>query len=140
MARRNLHRATFVVAGLYNLAWGAYAVIDPQWVFRAGGMEQQRWPEVFACLGMMLALYGLLYFEVARAPERGWPIAAVGLAGKVLGPIGMAYVVATGDWTLRAALAVTITNDLIWWAPFALYLRDAWPFWRNQVASPAAAR
>jgi hypothetical protein len=22
------------------------------------------------------------------------------------------------------------TNDLIWWVPFALYLRDAWPAFR----------
>jgi hypothetical protein len=21
-----------------------------------------------------------------------------------------------------------LTNDLIWWVPFALYLRDAWPY------------
>ena len=43
-------------------------------------------PAVFACLGMVVGLYGVLYFEVARDPERGWLIAAVGLAGKILGP------------------------------------------------------
>jgi hypothetical protein len=31
--------------------------------------------------------------EVARAPERGWPIAAVGFTGKLLGPIGLGYLV-----------------------------------------------
>ena len=38
---------------------------------------------------MVIGLYGLIYLEVARAPERGWPLAAVGLTGKVLGPIGL---------------------------------------------------
>ena len=55
-------------------------------------------PAVFACLGMVVGLYGILYFEVARAPERGWLIAAVGLTGKVLGPIGMLWLIWTGAW------------------------------------------
>ncbi len=38
---------------------------------------------------MVVGLYGLLYLEVARVPERGWLLAAVGLLGKVLGPIGL---------------------------------------------------
>jgi hypothetical protein len=28
--RRNLHRITFTLAGIYNIAWGLYAAIDPQ--------------------------------------------------------------------------------------------------------------
>jgi hypothetical protein len=81
-------------------------------------------PTMAACLGMVLALYGVLYLYVAQMPERGVPIAAVGLAGKVLGPIGMAVSIARGDWPLAAAM-ICITNDLIWWAPFGLYLHDA---------------
>jgi hypothetical protein len=26
-----------------------------------------------------------------------------------------------------------LTNDLIWWIPFALYLRDAWPSFRREL-------
>lgn len=47
-------------------------------------------PQIFATLGMVLGLYGLLYLEVAIWPERGWSTAAVGLTGKVLGPLGLA--------------------------------------------------
>jgi hypothetical protein len=53
-------------------------------------------PEVFACLGMVIGLYGVLYLEVARVPERNWPVAAVGMAGKVLGPLGFAQLVLSG--------------------------------------------
>lgn len=94
-------------------------------------------PQVFACLGMVVGLYGILYLEVARAPERGWLLAAVGLTGKVLGPIGLAQLIWSGAWPL-ATLALCLTNDFIWWVPFALYLRDAWPFWRDQSRSPVA--
>jgi hypothetical protein len=82
-------------------------------------------PAVFTCLGMIVGLYGILYLEVARVPERGWLIAAVGLAGKVLGPIGMLWLIWRGVWP-ASAIALCLTNDFIWWIPFGLYLRDAW--------------
>jgi hypothetical protein len=124
----------FLLAGAYNIVWGLYAAFDPQWLFRFAGMPLQNQPAVFACLGMVVGLYGILYFEVARAPERGWLIAAVGFTGKVLGPIGLAILVARGTWP-PAALILTATNDLIWWIPFALYLRDAWPSFRADRAT-----
>jgi hypothetical protein len=78
---------------------------------------------------MVLGLYGLLYLEVARRPEAGWPIAAVGLAGKILGPLGLAWLIVTGTWPVGTVVMI-VTNDLIWWLPFAVYLRDAWPAFR----------
>lgn len=132
LPRRRLHRLTFLLAGLYNVAWGLYAVVDPQWLFRFAGMEPMRHPAIFATLGMVVGLYGLVYFEVARVPEAGWLLAAIGLLGKLLGPIGMANLVLTGEWPLRAAILV-LTNDLFWWIPFGLYLLDAWPAFRRDV-------
>jgi hypothetical protein len=125
--RRRLHRATFLTAGIYNIAWGCYAVADPQWFFRVAGIPLSNTPQIFATLGMVLGLYGVLYLEVARAPERGWPIAAVGMAGKVLGPAGLAWLILTGTWPVGSVVLVA-TNDLIWWIPFVLYLRDAFPW------------
>jgi hypothetical protein len=89
-------------------------------------------PAIFACLGMVIGLYGVVYLEVARVPERGWLLAAVGLVGKLLGPIGLAGLLWTGEWPLKAAV-LCLTNDLIWWIPFALYLRDAWPFFKRDL-------
>jgi hypothetical protein len=37
---------------------------------------------------MVIGLYGVLYLEVARLPEQNWPVAAIGMAGKLLGPLG----------------------------------------------------
>jgi hypothetical protein len=124
MPRRRLHRAVFLAAGSYNLAWGVYSALDPQWLFRFARMAPINYPEIFACLAMVIGLYGLLYFRVARQPERGFEIAAVGLAGKILGPIGLAFLIWRGAWPPRS-LVLCLTNDFIWWIPFALYLRDA---------------
>jgi hypothetical protein len=129
IARARLHRVTFVLAGLYNIAWGLYAAADPDWLFRFAGMEPQRHPQIFACLGMVIGLYGLVYLEVARRPAHGFALAAVGLLGKVLGPIGMAQLVFTGVWPPKAVV-LCLTNDLVWWVPFGIYLWDAWPGYR----------
>jgi hypothetical protein len=129
IARRGFHRAVFAGAGLYNVCWGAWSAVDPQWLFRLTGMAPSNYPALFACLGMIVGLYGVLYLDVARAPERGWLIAAVGLTGKVLGPVGMFWLIWSGNWP-ASALVLCVTNDLIWWIPFALYLHDAWPMFR----------
>lgn len=122
--RRRWHRIVFRAAGTYNLTWGTWTVLDPQWLFRFADMPPLNHPAIFACLGMAIGLYSILYWEVARAPEHGWLIAAVGLTGKVLGPLGMAWLIGTGEWPAAAGI-LCVGNDLIWWAPFAVYLWDA---------------
>ena len=132
IVRRGFHRAVFVAAGVYNLAWGVWSSVDPQWLFRFTGMPLLNHPAVFACLGMVVGIYGILYLGVARRPEHGWLIAAVGLLGKVLGPIGMTWLIYTGVWPPSAFL-LCVTNDVIWWIPFGLYLRDSWPAFRQDA-------
>jgi len=122
--RRSFHRIVFAIAGAYNLGWGLYSALDPQWLFRFAGMPLSNHPEIFACLGMVVGIYGFLYWEVARVPERGARIAAVGLLGKVLGPIGLIHLIASGAWPPKSAV-LCLTNDFIWWIPFAIYLWDA---------------
>lgn len=68
MRRLRLHRITVAAAGAYNIAWGCYAVLNPQWFFRLTGLPLSNSPQIFACLGMVLGLYGVLYLEVARRP------------------------------------------------------------------------
>jgi hypothetical protein len=103
-----------------------------RWFFRITGLPLSNTPQIFATLGMVLGLYGILYLEVARVPERGWLVAAIGLTGKVLGPLGLAWLLLTGVWPAKTLILVA-TNDLIWWVPFALYVRDAWPYMRAEL-------
>jgi hypothetical protein len=134
MPRLALHRATFMVAAVYNVVWGLYSGLDPQWVFRFAGMPPMRHPVVFATVGMVIGLYGVVYAEIARRPERGFMLALVGLVGKILGPMGLAFMIATGQWPAKTVLVI-LTNDLIWWIPFSLYLFDAWPGYRDDLRS-----
>jgi hypothetical protein len=88
-----------------------------------------RYPSIWACLGMVVGVYGLLYWHAAWRLERAWPIIAVGLLGKVLGPIGM-WLSFADDWPRRLGM-ICVYNDLIWWLPFGLFLVRGTSFGRQ---------
>jgi hypothetical protein len=89
-------------------------------------MEAPRYPAIWACLGMVVGVYGLGYAYAALRLDRALPFIAIGLLGKVLGPIGWAATVASGEWPLRT-FTLILFNDLVWWLPFVLFLLDAIP-------------
>jgi peroxiredoxin len=113
-----------IAAGVYNLAWGALTVLYPAWLFRLTGLAEPNYPFIWQCVGMIVGVYGIGYLAAARDPARHWPIVLVGFLGKIFGPLGYASGVVRGDvppefgWTL-------LTNDLIWWVPFAMMLYHA---------------
>ena len=115
-----LFRIIFALAGVYNLAFGLVAGFWPLAVFRFFEIAPPRYPGIWACLGMVVGVYGLLYWHAAWKLETGWPIIAVGLLGKVLGPIGMVASF-SNDWPQRLGM-LCVLNDLIWWLPFVLFL------------------
>lgn len=125
-----------VAAGAYNLLWGATVVVAPDFPFRLAEMEPLAGTgrAIWQCLGMVIGVYGIGYLAASTAPARHWPIVLVGLLGKVFGPIGFIWTATRGDipwafgWTI-------LTNDLIWWVPFAMILRRAWCVSRAEVAS-----
>ena len=100
-----LFRLTFALAGAYNIAFGLWAVIWPQAFFSWFVLDPPRYPAIWACLGMVVGVYGLLYLHAARHLETARPIIAVGLLGKVLGPIGM---VLTFGWTFALLQVQTL--------------------------------
>lgn len=113
-----------IAAGIYNLAWGAAVVGFPGLLFELTGMELPRYPQIWQCVGMIVGVYGVGYLAAATNYRVHWPIVLVGLLGKVFGPIGFVGAVLRGDLPLAFG-ATIITNDLVWWVPFAMMLRDA---------------
>jgi hypothetical protein len=82
--------------------WGTWTALDPQWLFRFARMPAANDPQVFACLGMVIGLYGVLYLEVARRPEHGWRHRRRWIDwGKILGPIGLAIELVRGKLGAR---------------------------------------
>ncbi len=109
-------------AAIYNIIWGLWVVLFPLHFFELTGMAKPTYPVIWQGMGMVIGLYGLGYWWASYDAIRHWPIIAVGLLGKVFGPIGffinyfMGLVPAAFGFTL-------ITNDLIWWIPFFLILK-----------------
>jgi hypothetical protein len=127
-------RRVLIAAGLYNLAWGAWVGIFPAALFDALHMAQPNYPQLWQCIGMIVGVCGVGYLIAASNPARHWPIVLVGLLGKILGPLGMVHALWTGVFPWTFALNC-LTNDLIWWIPFALILRHAWTTFREEPES-----
>jgi small multidrug resistance pump len=116
-------RVVLAFAAAYNVALGIWAVAFPTQFFDLVGLDQPSDLSIWRCLGMVLGLYGLLYAYAAWRLASAWPIVAVGLLGKVLGPIGWVMSVSHGEWPMRTASLIFL-DDLIWWIPFSLLLLD----------------
>jgi hypothetical protein len=71
-----------------------------------------------------VGVYAPAYRWAARDPWRHRHLIVIGLLGKVLGPLGFLWAAAKGElpWSFGW---VNLTNDLIWWLPFGLFLRAA---------------
>ena len=123
MMERYWMNYTLKAAAIYNLAWGAWVVIFPQHFFELTGMDPLNHAMIWQGMGMVIGVYGLGYWWASFAPLVHWPIVAVGFLGKIFGPLG--YVVNYSSGVAPAEFGYTlITNDLIWWVPFALILRE----------------
>lgn len=123
-----------LMAAMYNIVWGAFAILSPLTLFRWCGFNPlPLYPELWQCIGMIVGVYGVGYGIAARDPFRHWPIVFVGLLGKVLGPIGFFGAVTSGRFPLAMGWTI-VTNDLIWWLPFGLILLGAYRENRSQAA------
>lgn len=116
-----------ILAGIYNVVWGAVVILSPRFVFELAGVSGGMMPNpvglaIWQCVGMIVGVYGVGYVIAATNPLRHWPIVLVGLLGKVFGPIGYVYSAFVMKnfptefwWTI-------VTNDLVWWVPFGAIL------------------
>ena len=124
-------KIVLMLAGGYNLAWGAIAVMMPVTMLSWFGIEAVGVSVSFwQCIGMIVGVYGIGYLVAARHPYRHWLITFVGLLGKVFGPLG--FFLASSSESLPSTFVWTLlTNDLIWWIPFAAILWGALRFHRT---------
>lgn len=118
----------FLAAAVYNALWGAAASLFPSPFLRLAGLDARSAP-LFQAIGMMVGVYAYGYYLLARDPVRYQGMVWVGLAGKLLGPVGFLLSALRG--TLPWAFGwVNVTNDLIWLPAFALF---AWKHARRPL-------
>ena len=117
------YRYWFYAAALYNLLWGGLNILFPRLFFDLIGMQPPTVLPIWQVVGMLVLVYAPGYWWAARYPERHPHLILIGLLGKVLGPIGFAWSLATGQLPLAFGWTI-LTNDLIWLPAFVLYLRE----------------
>lgn len=129
MSKLLIAKRIMLLASIYNLAWGAVISLDPQLIL-FGNPETPFVLILIKCIGMLVGVYAIAYYFASKDPVRYWPLIFVGFTGKVLGPIGAAYYIATGELTPRF-LYVNLLNDLIWLIPFG------WILWKVRTGKLA---
>jgi peroxiredoxin len=123
-------RQVLILAGFYNIVWGAWTVFFPLTAFSLVGLPLPNYPELCQCIGMMVGVYALAYWIAAIHPFRYWPVVLVGLFIKTFDTLGLAKALWEGRFPLTFGWNI-IFDDLIWWIPFALILQQAYQHWRN---------
>lgn len=115
--RLGLYRAWFYAAAVYNLAWGAAVIAFPVPLSRLVGLEVATVIPLVQVIGMMVGVYAIGYYLLAREPLRYAGLIWVALAGKTLGPVGFVYYAIAGTlpWTFGWTC---VFNDIIWWPVF----------------------
>lgn len=116
-------KLTLKLAAIYNLTWGTWVVLFPNHFFELVGMQAPTQPMIWQGMGMVIGVYGLGYWWASYDPIRHWPIVAVGLLGKLFGPMGFVMNYMQGKVPFEFFYTL-ITNDFIWWIPFFLILKE----------------
>jgi hypothetical protein len=98
-------------ASLYNLVWGAGALLAPV------GLG-------WKATGIVLLAYAAGYRWAARDPLRDVHLVAVALLGKTLGPIAFLLGLAAGAVAPPYGLLI-LANDVVWWPAFFRFVRAA---------------
>jgi small multidrug resistance pump len=118
------YRAWFRAAAFYNLAWGLVTLVCPGAFFALVGLAQPNYPVLWRVVGMFVMVYAPGYWWASVDPFRFRHLILIGFLGKVFGPVGYVWFSASGalprefGWTI-------LTNDLVWWPAFFLFLARA---------------
>ena len=121
--RTRFYRLFFWLAAVYNATFAAWTILWPNSFFSLFAIDPPRYPAIWQCLGMVIGIYGLGYAYAALRLDRAFPFIALGLLGKVLGPLGWAATVHAGEWPNRT-FTLILFNDIVWWVPFGLFLLE----------------
>jgi small multidrug resistance pump len=115
--RLRFYSRWFYAASAYNILWGCLAIFFPTRIFALAGASELQFPSLVQCIGMLVMVYALGYYYLARDPVRFAPFIWVGLLGKTFGPIGFVYAAYVGQLPWAFGWNI-LFNDVLWWPVF----------------------
>ena len=122
------YRTWFYAAAAYNAIWGLVVIAFPGSLARWAGLDGGAGlTPLVQVIGMMVGVFAIGYYLLARDPLRYSGFVWIALAGKTLGPAGFLYYAMAGvlpwkfGWTC-------VFNDIVWWPVFWSF---AWRYARR---------
>lgn len=109
----------FQAAGIYHVVAGLFCIGCPDVVFSALDIPGPHYMVLVRGMGFMMALFGLIYWEIPRGVSDR--LVAIAVLGKFLGPIGWIWASLSGEFPPHA-LWIPLFHDLVWWPFFARFL------------------
>jgi small multidrug resistance pump len=117
-------RGWFRAAAVYNLIWGAFTILFPAAFFAWAGMAAPNYLVLWQVVGMFVLVYAPGYWWASRDPFRFRHLILIGFLGKICRPVGFAWFAAGGDLPREFGWTI-LTNDIVWWPAFYLFLARA---------------
>jgi|GEM_PF-1176941 len=114
---------SLVLAGLHSIVWGCAIIFLPGPAAQVYGLAET--PHdlfLWQGTGLVLVLFGTGYLIAATDLERHWPVVWMGLAAKVLGPVGMLVAVYREEVSPDVLWLLPV-NDIVWWWPFGIVVK-----------------
>ncbi len=119
-----------ILAGLYNLTWGFFAILEPSYFFENLNLQLPNYLMMWQGIGLIEILFGLGYLIASRKPYKHWVIIFLGFVTKLAATTGFFYFLATNKLPFNL-LYLVLANDAIWLLPFFLILFHAFDFMQS---------
>ena len=121
--RARHYRLFFALAAAAGAGFAIWALLFPSTVLDVFQVGQPSYATPLLALGIVDGLLALGYAYAALRLQNAFPYIAIGLAVKVIVPLGWALAVA-GDQLTGRTLTLVLFDGVVWWIPFALFLLE----------------
>ncbi len=131
-------RGVLLMAGVYNLAWGLFIYNFPEafhkWL-TAGAVVYAGKLVIYQGIGVFV--FGIMYILATLYPLRFWYLILLGLISKLVGAIGVYFLIINKTVTKQFIFHVLV-NDLAWVVPLAFITYRTFWFRKQQIYEKAA--
>jgi hypothetical protein len=115
------HKILFLLAGIYNLAFGIWLFCSPQSLFAFAGLPILIPIVFYRILAVIIAGFSVIYFYSILRPEKAKYLILLGLLSKIAPTIFVIFMQIFSDFSFDW-YKMLFFNDMIWWIPFCHYL------------------
>lgn len=119
-----------IAAGIYNIVWGAIALVRPNYFLEQLHMHFAHDVWISKAIGVMEIIFGLGYVIASRKPFKHWLIIFTGFTVKLIVSVGYLYYM-YGGVIPEHLYALVLANDMIWLLPFGIILYQTFEHYQS---------